>query len=127
MGLFRRRRDDDDPLAGLRGDGTSPFGGVASSMSTVPVPAPLPRIESEASDQTVARIVARRETGVVVAGSPRTRLTIEVSEPGKGPSTFDTNVIIPAGSAAAVGDLVDLEFVDREPRVRLRPAIRPTR
>lgn len=109
---LRRRRDDEDPLAALRGDGSSPFG----------YSAPYERAEAvtEPTKHTggVGRITARHDTGIEVAGVPRVRLTIAL-EDGK---TFEAIVLAAPGSAAEVGDTVDIADGGT---VRLRPEIRP--
>jgi len=124
MGLFRRRRDEEDPLAALRGDGTSAFGTPTVGVtSAVPVSTPLPAPSPDAGADGPARIIARRDTGVLVAGVPRARLTIAL--PGGG--SFETTVLVAPGSAAEIGDPVDLVSEDGERGVRLRPAVRPAR
>jgi hypothetical protein len=119
VSLFRRRPPDDDPLAGLRGDGSlTPF------ATSAPEPARAPG----GSGSGPGPIGARYDTGVLSAGRPRLRLTIEVTPPGRQPFQLEANVVVPEGTAAEVGDTADVAYDDgRLTEVRLRPAIRPAR
>ena len=142
VGLFRRRREEEEPLAGLRGDGSVPFGGSvtpsAASPSVSPGPLPPPSAArpptfvhagAPQSTRIPARILRRRETGVTVAGAPRVRLELEVQPEGKPAFVIQAGVPVAPGDAGDVGDFADVVY-DRDGRmvqVDLRPRLRPAR
>jgi len=70
--------------------------------------------------------MARRETGVLVAGAPRLELTIELRPARGAPVVVKHRAVAPAGSASDVGDKVTVALDRRGTVVDVdfRPAIR---
>lgn len=115
--MFWRRKQEEDPFAALRGDGTPALPG----MDTPPA-----RAERAPEGRFPGRILGRRETGVLVAGVPRVELSIEVRPPDGTRAVVSHRAVPPTGSASAAGDEVTVA-VDRHGTVVgvvFRPAIR---
>ena len=120
--MFWRRRREEDPFAALRGDGTPMLPGMAAAEPVSPS-----RSRRVPEGRLPGRILARRDTGVAIAGVPRLELTIEVRPEDGPPLVVVHRTVPPVGSASEAGDAVTVA-VDRHGTVigvAFRPAIRP--